>query len=185
MRLLAGRFVTSEQNYPLIALRDNIVKQNFSGHCIIHKDSDIITLVFIGGTVILAEFPPHRGADALRRIRALVNQRAYVEFYSHTEIQTATVWKFNQICRIDLKGAETATGSDPTPETGNAGSTGISRQDARKLTIDDQFAKEIQTLESMDLEAMKRRFKEDFKEVITDLDLDHLIRKSKDNMKSS
>gem|GEM_PF-5096387 len=51
------------------------------------------------------------------------------------------------------------------------------------MNIDKEFATELQNLEKMDLEAMKRRFKDDFKEIITDLDLDHLLEKSEDNIK--
>jgi hypothetical protein len=179
LQLPRGRFHSVKRGITLSTLIDDMRETHFSGYCSLSMEQESIKFVAEDGICLLVDFYPERGSAALQIMQTSLEDDITAELYTLTPAQMQLALEFNRDYRVSISTKSPVFKMKPrkVPER-TARKTGIRgppRPVAEKTDGGDDFAEQIQALESMDLQTMTDQFKDNFKDVLTRLDLEYLL----------
>lgn len=179
LQLPRGRFYSVKRGISLSDLIDDMRETHFSGYCSLSMDEESITFVAEDGICLLVDFYPERGSAALQIMQTSLDDEINAELYTLTPAQMQLALEFNRDYRVSISTKSPVFKMKPQkiPERAarKEGERNQQRHQAEKADGGDDFDEQIQALESMDLQTMTEQFKDNFKDVLTRLDLEYLL----------
>jgi hypothetical protein len=187
LQLPRGRFHSIKRGITLSDLIDDMRETHFSGYCSLSMNQESITFVAEDGICLLVDFYPERGSAALQIMQTSLEDEITAELYTLTPAQMQLALEFNRDYRVSISTKSPVFKMKPQkiPERAarKEGERGQQRHPAEKADGADDFEEQIQALESMDLQTMTEQFKDNFKDVLTRLDLEYLLDEEGKEMK--
>jgi uncharacterized protein (DUF433 family) len=187
LQLPRGRFHSIKRGITLSDLIDDMRETHFSGYCNLTMNQESITFVAEDGICLLVDFYPERGSAALQIMQTSLEDEITAELYTLTPAQMQLALEFNRDYRVSINTKSPVFKMKPqkVPErtARKEGDRGQPRPAVVKAEGGDDFEEQIQALESMDLQTMTEQFKDNFKDVLTRLDLEYLLDEEEDGMK--
>jgi hypothetical protein len=179
LQLPRGRFHSIKRGITLSDLIDDMRDTHFSGYCSLTMNQEAITFVAEDGICLLVDFYPERGSPALQIMQTSLEDEVTAELYTLTPAQMQLALEFNRDYRVSISTKSPVFKMKPQkiPErtVRKEGERGQSRAAGERTDGADDFEEQILALESMDLHTMTEQFKDNFKDVLTRLDLEYLL----------
>ena len=182
-----GNFREIKKAELISSILNEMERTKFSGICHISSGPEDGTVVFKSGKCILAKIQHKSGDEAWNKLLKMSNHNVDAAFSDMDEAQVQLALEFNKACRIIKAGNTTPSAShDPqkhkapayTPsqipahqpqETKKNAQTEESPQDTSS------FEQDIDTFDTLDLNDVTDKIRNDCKTIIKQLDLEHLM----------
>jgi len=179
LQLPRGRFHSIKRGITLSDLIDDMRDTHFSGYCNLTMNQESITFVAEDGICLLVNFYPERGSAALQIMQTSLEDEIMAELYTLTPAQMQLALEFNRDYRVSISTKSPVFKMKPQkiPErtARKGGERGPPRPASERTESADDFEEQILALESMDLHTMTEQFRDNFKDVLTRLDLEYLL----------
>ncbi|MDG6257027.1 MAG: hypothetical protein QCH35_05445 [Methanomicrobiaceae archaeon] len=179
LQLPRGRFHSIKRAITLSDLIDEMRETHFSGYCNLTMNQESITFVAEDGICLLVDFYPERGSAALQIMQTSLEDEITAELYTLTPAQMQLALEFNRDYRVSISTKSPVIKMMPQKIPERAVRTGGDRSKPHPPGENadgvDDFEEQILALESMDLDTMTEQFKDNFKDVLTRLDLEYLL----------
>ncbi|HDR74313.1 MAG TPA: hypothetical protein ENN85_10490 [Methanoculleus sp.] len=179
LQLPRGRFHSIKRGITLSDLIDDMRETHFSGYCNLAMNQESITFVAEDGICLLVDFYPERGSAALQIMQTSLEDEINAELYTLTPAQMQLALEFNRDYRVSISTKSPVFKMKPQKIPERTVRTGSDRgkphSPGERADAVDDFEEQILALESMDLDTMTEQFRDNFKDVLTRLDLEYLL----------
>lgn len=198
-----GKLIEIRQDEIAPKILEELDLTGLTGYAIFNLDSKSYTLVFSGGTCVLAEGGRERGTPVLKKVQE-IKVPGEVAIYSLTNSQLALAQEFNQGYQVEGNGGNRLT-SRPIPPARRHKKEGVAPTPSRPATQDatlrpgsekrpkrkrhpkepddvsheDPVLKDLAALDAIDADQMAVDLKENYISILDRLELGHLVGKDK------
>jgi hypothetical protein len=178
MQLPRGTFSGLKKGLVTSDLIEELRNSNFTGYTAISLPEGKATAVFKEGILILAHLPPERGDNAVANLELAKDHPVDAELYTLSELQMKMVMEYNSAFAVSSRAdiVQPSLKMQKIPEkpqkTIPASPVEIEEQEEEEPN---ELDEQIRALEDMDLDLMADRFRDNFKDVLKQMQLHHLI----------
>ena len=187
MQLPRSNFREIKKTEPISSLINELERKKFSGICRISSDPVSGTLVFESGKCILAKVQHKSGGEALEDLQKMCNHKVDAALSDLDETQIQLALEFNKAYQITNAGNMTPLASrEPQKHKVPAYATPQipvtqpqepkQSAQAEELPQDSSsFDKDIDTFDTLDIDNVTDKIRNDCKTIVRQLDLEHLM----------
>ncbi|MDT8358159.1 MAG: hypothetical protein RQ758_06600, partial [Methanomicrobiaceae archaeon] len=168
-----GKFFSKIEDVPLSAILEDLKTSQFTGYALIQIRAGEITLVTDGGAILLAHLPPGQGSDALPLMQQYSGERVNADLYGLTPAQMKLALEFNHDFRIETAAKKSVLRIKP--QRMGVKPPKRERIAAAPLQAGSDIEVQLRVLDTLNVDVMTAQIKEDFRGVVEDLDLGHLL----------
>jgi hypothetical protein len=168
-----GKFFSKIEEVPLSAILEDLKTAQFSGYGLIKLGAGEITVVTDGGAILLAHFPPQQGSGALQLMQQFTGELVNADLYSLSPAQMKLALEFNHDYRITTSAKKSVLRIKPQ----RIGEKPPKRERvaAAPLQAVSDIDSQLRVLDTLNVDVMTAQIREDFRGVVEDLDLGHLL----------
>ena len=168
-----GKFFSKIEDVPLSAILEDLKTSQFSGYGLIQIGAGEITLVTDGGAILLAHLPPKQGSDALQLMQQYIGETVTADLYSLTPAQMKLALEFNHDYRITTSEKKSVLRIKPQ----RIGEKPPKRERVATAPLQavSDIDAQLRVLDTLNVDVMTAQIREDFRGVVEDLDLGHLL----------
>ncbi|MDP2796191.1 MAG: hypothetical protein Q8N94_01605 [Methanoregula sp.] len=188
MQLPKGNFREIKKAELISSILNELEHTKFSGVCHISSDPASGTFVFKSGKCILAKIQHKSGDEAWDELLKMSNRKVNAALSNLDEAQVHLALEFNKACRMIKYGNTTPSAAHQSqkPAASAYGSSQIpvrQQQESPQKTAETEeppqdsssFERDIDTFDTLDLDDVTDKIRNDCKTIIRQLNLEHLM----------
>ena len=168
-----GKFFSKVEDVPLSAILEDLKTSQFTGYALIQIGAGEITLVTDGGAILLAHLPPGQGSDALQLMQQYTGETVNADLYGLAPAQMKLALEFNHDFRIETAAKKSVLRIKPQRIGAKPPKRG--RIAAAPLQAGSDIEAQLRVLDTLNVDVMTAQIRDDFRGVVEDLDLGHLL----------